>query len=256
MSVQVREPPPVPPVASDSLDDASATDSATAPRPEMTVSVPTAHRPLARQRRRRRWPWLAAGLTIALLIGGAAALLQPAAPPPVAPATVGPRLHARGELKPARRANIGTLGGGVVESLAVADGQTVQEHQEIARVHGPAGVEVLTAPMRGTVTGTLVHDGDTVLPGAIVATVGDLNLLHVETDDVDEFLIGEVHPGQEVLLRVDALDGRQLRGLVRTVAPAPRLTAEGDEHYLTVIDVQGRVPDLRVGMTVRVDFPE
>ena len=92
-------------------------------------------------------------------------------------------------------ARIATLTGGVVTSLPVRPGQWVGEQQEIARIRLPGGaLEVLTAPWPGAVTGVQVNLGDTVLPGAIIATLGDLGRLQVETTDVDEFIIRHVAP--------------------------------------------------------------
>ena len=164
---------------------------------------------------------------------------------------------ARGEVRPIAQARIGTLRGGVVNRLAVGVGQAVDDGQEIARINSPDGsTEVLVAPWRGTVTDIPVHVGDTVAVGAIVASVGDLSRLQIETTDVDEFIVGRVRPGKAVLITVDALDQRQLRGRVRTVALEPRRGADGDDHYPTVIDLEVPPTDLRVGMSVRVAFVE
>ncbi len=124
-------------------------------------------------------------------------------------------------------------------------------------MRGPGGLEVLVAPLDGVVTGVLVHAGDTVVPGTVVATVGDLRQLQVETTDVDEFLVGRVQPGQAVSMTVEALDRRELAGRVRTVALEPRPNPSGDPHYPVVIDLLGALPpELRPGMTVRLTFAD
>lgn len=200
--------------------------------------------------------WLAAGLVLLLLVG-AAALRVGSAPPAVAPLadTGAAKLVARGQVQPVAQARVGTLAGGVVTRLPIVVGETVVDEQELARVRGPSGTtEVLTAPWTGVITGLPAHLGDTVLPGAVVAMVGDLSRLQVETTDVDEFVIAAVWPGQRVRLTVDALEGRALTGTVRTVGLQPQLTAAGDEHYPVVVDLEGTVRELRAGMTVRVDF--
>lgn len=164
-------------------------------------------------------------------------------------------LTARGRVRPVAHARVGTLSGGVVIRLTAAPGDPVVEQQELARVRGPNGTEVLTAPIHGAVLDLLVAVGDTLLPGATVATVGDLSRLQVETTDVDEFVIGSVRPGQVVRLHIDALR-RDLTGLVRSVALEPRTTLAGDEHYPVIIDLLEQVPELRVGMTARIAFGE
>lgn len=173
---------------------------------------------------------------------------------PVPGATPAPKLTARGQVRPVAHARVGTIAGGVVAQMRVEVGETVREQQEIARVRGPGGTEVLVAPWDGTITSLPVQVGDTVLPGALIATVGDLSRLQIETTDVDEFIIASVRRGQAVTVSVDALDGRLLRGQVRSVALQPQRSPEGDEHYQVVIDLADVPPELRPGMTVRVDF--
>ena len=92
--------------------------------------------------------------------------------------------------------------------------------------------------------------------GSVVATVGDLSRLQVATRDVDEFLIKEVQPGQPVTLTVDALDGRVLRGVVRATALQPEPGTTGDEHYPVVVDLVDWAPQMRLGMSVRVNFAQ
>ena len=164
------------------------------------------------------------------------------------------KLIARGEVQALAQARVGTLSGGVVVRVAVKAGEAVQEQQEIARVRGPAGVEVLTAPWAGTITSVPVQAGDSVAPGVAVATIGDLARLLVKTRDVDEFLIKDVAPGQPVALTVDALEGQVLRGVVRAAALQPEAGAGGDSHYPVLVDLVDWTPQMRLGMTVRVNF--
>ncbi len=180
---------------------------------------------------------------------------SPASPAPQAASSSG-RLIAHGVVAPVSQARVGTLGGGVLLGLSVSIGDRVEASSELARVRGAADVEVLTAPFAGTVTGLLAHTGDTLVPGAGVVMVADLRRLQVETNDVDEFLIGRVQPGQSVTLQIEALDRRELTGRVRTVALQPQATSGGDQHYPVTIDPGGIPPDLRPGMSVRVIFPD
>jgi ABC-type lipoprotein export system ATPase subunit len=216
------------------------------------------------KRKRRTWPRRVAIalLLVAVIAGGGAAyrlgLLgqvggAPAPAPSVAEAPAYPT--ARGEIRPVAQAKIGTLHGGVVNRLAVSVGQNVDEAQEIARVNSPDGsAELLVAPWRGTITDIPVHVGDTVPVGAVVASIGDLSQLQVETTDVDEFIVGRVKPGNMVLVTVDALDQLQLRGRIRSVSLEPRPNADGDDAYPTIIDLELPPLDLRIGMSVRVTF--
>jgi multidrug efflux pump subunit AcrA (membrane-fusion protein) len=212
------------------------------------------------QARRRSWPWPILGLVVVLGAVVGLAYVQrigpfqsPAAPPPVA-APVPRKLLARGEVRPIGEARVGTLDSGIVHSLSVRVGDSVAEQQEIARIKTVDSTEVLTAPWRGTVISVPVHLGDTVVPGALIAVVGDLRVLQVETNDVDEYLIAAIYPGQPVTVSVDALDRRELRGYVRTVSLYVLENEDGDDHYPVEIDLVGSTAILRPGMSVRVTF--
>jgi multidrug resistance efflux pump len=174
----------------------------------------------------------------------------------VTPSPAAVRLTARGQVRPVAEARIGTLTGGTVFSLATQVGQAVEAEQEIARVRHADGMEVLTAPWRGLITSLPARTGDTVTVGTTLAYLGDLSRLQVETNDVDEFIIAFVHEGQPVQMTVDALDGRTFGGWVRRVNLLPERTEQGDEHFPVVIDFDGSTVDLRLGMTVRVNFGE
>ena len=225
--------------------------------PIMAARQNGAGRPEHRRRSRR---WLLIAAVLLLLAGGLGLRLATAGPPPEPPAmptATAPKLTARGRVQPAAQARIGTLAGGVVMRLAVAAGDQVVEGQEVARVRGAGGApDVLTAPWSGTITSVPVNLGDTVTPGATVATLGDLSRLRVETTDVDEFLIGRVRPGGRVTILVDALDRRELPGYVATVALQAQTTTAGDDYYPVVIDLLEPAADLRPGMSVRVTFHE
>jgi multidrug resistance efflux pump len=191
-----------------------------------------------------------------IVAGGLVAQQRAVAPAPAASSTA-TQLVARGLVRPVAQARVGTLTGGSVRRLAVAVGDPVEEEQEIARVRGADGsMEVLTAPWRGTITTVPVHLGDTIPAGTVVATVGDLSRLQVETTDVDEFLIAHVRRGQRLTLTVDALDGRELEGYVQSAALELQPIGTGDEHYPVVLDLVGVPAELRPGMVVRVHLPD
>ena len=94
------------------------------------------------------------------------------------------------------------------------------------------------------------------MPGSVVASVGDLSRLQVETTDVDEYIISRIQPGQSASLRFDALDGQTFQGRVRLVGPQPETTVTGDREYPVIIDFGGPVAGPRTGMTVRITFAE
>jgi len=212
--------------------------------------------------RRSSWRVRWAVIVVGLLVVVGLVARQAATPPPqgaataTAPVSTASRLVAHGVVAPVSQARVGSLGGGVLLRLSVTLGDGVEAQTELARVRGTSEVEVLTAPFAGTVTGVLVHTGDTLVAGATVVQVADLSHLQVETTDVDEFLIGHVQRGQSVSLQIEALDRRDLSGRVRAVALQPQTTPGGDQHYPVTIDLGSTPTDLRPGMSVRITFPE
>lgn len=206
-------------------------------------------------RGRRRVRLLLGLVALLVVIGGVSwAVAAWATPTPKPTPVASPQaLTAHGVVQPVARASIATLGGGVVSQLLVQVGQTVDAQQVVAQVTASGGAEMLVAPWRGTVTGIDVHLGDTILPGTVVATIGDLSRYQVETTDVDEYLIGHIRPNQAVTMTVEALDGLELRGFVQSVSLQQQTTA-GVGNYPVVIDLRGPLPDLRPGMTVRITF--
>ena len=196
-------------------------------------------------------------VAVVLVLVIALAFQRYSAPPSemasTASAPQGLKYATRGQIHPVSQARIRALSSGVGTSLSVNVGDAVGDQQEIARIRGPASTEVVTASLRGTVTSLPVHLGDTVMAGSLVATVGDLSRLQVETTDVDEFLISAVRRGQPAIVLVEAL-GRELQGQVRTVSLEPTITATGDEHYVVTIDLLESPAELRPGMNVRLRF--
>jgi len=203
----------------------------------------------------RRRALIFGGILAAVVIGIAswvAVASNKPAPAPAAPAIA--TLSAHGTIEPAAQATILTMNGGVVRAVGVRVGQVAEDHQAIAEVSMPAQTEILMAPWRGTILGLNAHLGDTLMPGAVVATIGDLSRYQVRTTDVDEYLISQIQPDQQVSVTVEALDGRQLEGTVDTVGLAQQSSSAGVVNYPVVIRLFGNDPDVRPGMTVRIVF--
>src|SRR5579859_867998 len=210
---------------------------------------------------RRRVVWLGGGLAVLLIAVGAVIVASggrsnpSVAPAPPAAAAAVP-VTARGLVQPVHTARVGTLNGGVVRQLNVTLDNEVTEQSIVAWVAGPSGTEVVTAPFAGSLTNVLVHAGDTVLPGTTIAVVADMRSLQVETVDVDEYVISQVHVGQPVQVTVDALGNSALAGIVSGVSLQPQATSTGDQTYPVIISVSAMPPDVRAGMSVRIVLHE
>lgn len=217
---------------------------------------PKGRSPQPKQWRRRRWLFGALGVialaTVILAVINNQTSQPPPSPTPATERSAG-QTTARGRIEPISQARIGSLGGGVVARLSVVVGQRVGEADEVARIRSADGqIEVVTAPWAGTVTAVPVNRGDTILPGALLARLGDLSQLRIETTDVDEFLIGRLMVGQPVSFTVDALGSERWDGVIERITLQPERSSAGDDHYPVIIMLIGPTDQLRPGMTVRL----
>lgn len=185
-------------------------------------------------------------------VASVVALSQQPAPPP-APAV--PAFDARGKIVPVRQARVATQQGGIVRWLLREPGARVAGGDQLGRVEGPTGqVEVLSAPYAGTLLDVPVQLGDTLLPGALVALVGDLSELRVQSSDVDEYLIASVSVGMPVEISLDALPSRTFSGRVETVSPGAEPGTGSRLQYPVVITIEDHDPAFRPGMTAHLRF--
>jgi multidrug efflux pump subunit AcrA (membrane-fusion protein) len=204
---------------------------------------------------RRRWLIAAAAVVVVLLALGISGALSPAPPPTPAPSPVRLPYDARGRVVPVLQARVAAIQGGVVRALPKQPGTAVADREELARLETTGGaVEVLSAPYAGTVLAVPVRLGDTVPPGTVVAIVGDLSRLRVETTDVDEYLIGRLRIGQPVELSVDALPGQTLTGRVESVSLVAQTGTGSRLHYPVTVALDRADPALRASMTARLRF--
>jgi biotin carboxyl carrier protein len=214
----------------------------------------------ARSRRRPIWRQrrvLLAGLGVLIVATIAVVVSSPRAAAPAVTATPVPlALVAHGQIKPVQQARVGTLAGGVVQEIDANLGSDVVGQSPVARLTGPAGTEVVTAPFSGSVTNLFAHVGDTLVPGAPIMIVANLRSLQVETADVDEFLVAHVTVGQRVQVTVDALDNATLTGTVTRVALLPEAASTGGQAYPVIIDLGGVPPAVHAGMSVRVTLSD
>ena len=80
--------------------------------------------------------------------------------------------------------------------------------------------------------------------------------MKVETTDLDEFGAAKVQIGQPAKVRVNAFTDKTLNGKVTEIADQSVLLASGDVSYPVTIILDSQDPDLRWGMTVKVEFAQ
>ncbi len=118
----------------------------------------------------------------------------------------------------------------------------------------------IVSPMTGIVTERPVEEGELVTSavstnqGSVLFKVGDPTRLIVAIQ-VSEVDIGEVRPGLQADIRVDALPGETFRGRLRRLAPTGSIK-QGSQvvSFDAEIEVLEADPRLRHGMTADVDI--
>ncbi len=140
------------------------------------------------------------------------------------------------------------------EDVAVAQVGVQQAQTGLEQAQAALAKAKLIAPFDGIVTDVNLRPGELVQSGAAVATLADLSQLRVETTDLDEFGAAQVRVGQPVSISVNALNDRALTGKVEAVSLQSVVLSTGDTSYVVTVALDKQDPDLRWGMTVKVDF--
>ena len=112
---------------------------------------------------------------------------------------------------------------------------------------------VVRAPLAGEIYGLAIRQGAYLNVGDLVANVGQLNRLRVRVY-VDEPLLGRVNEGQPVIIRWEALPGKQWQGSVaRKPAAIQALGSRQVGEVLCLIENPGRdlIPGTNVDAEIR-----
>jgi multidrug resistance efflux pump len=113
----------------------------------------------------------------------------------------------------------------------------------------------LVAPFDGTVVELHLKEQDWAQPGTPALTLADLQTLHIETTDLDEWGAAQVNLGGEAEIVFTAFDDKTLSGTITDVALRGEKLAAGDVVYRVTIELDKPDPELRWGMTVRITIP-
>jgi HlyD family secretion protein len=117
------------------------------------------------------------------------------------------------------------------------------------------------APLTGRVIALNAKEGEVVVsgtmnnPGSVIATIADMAEILAEVD-VDETEIVNVQIGQDVVLKVDALPGREYRGRVEEIGSSGyNRAAQPDVTFFKVkVHLEQPGPELRAKMSVRAEI--
>jgi len=110
-----------------------------------------------------------------------------------------------------------------------------------------------TAQTAGKVIELKVKDKEWVEAGQPVAVIADMSEWIVESVDVTEMEVADIHVGQAVMVTPDALPELELAGVVEAVKGISE-EKRGEVTYTTKIALIETDPRLRWGMTVEIKF--
>lgn len=165
---------------------------------------------------------------------------------------------------------IASVGGTLIDWRAT-QGATVRKNQIVGRIQIQNGFahpqQVIRAPGNGTVTLDNAVEGTFVAPGTPLAVVYDLSEIYV-TARIEETVIGNVRPGQQVDITVDSYPGTTFTGYVQDIqdgaatlfSPSPQHNSTGVFQKvtqvipvkITILDRKNRtlVPGMNVTVTI------
>ncbi len=150
-------------------------------------------------------------------------------------------------------------------ALETADAELTQAQKDSARLMDPsfsedsAGVRAalanaeLRAPFSGTITESDLKIGEFAASGQPVVTLADLSDWVVKTTDLTELDVVGVQEGQPVVVILDAIPDKELKGYVFKIGQG-YTEKQGDIVYEVIIFLTEKIPDMRWGMTAEVRF--
>jgi HlyD family secretion protein len=120
---------------------------------------------------------------------------------------------------------------------------------------------LIRAPFAGVVTERFAEPGAFVTPTTTASTTaGATSSSIVELSEglevaakVPESDIGRIRVGQKAVVRVDAFPDQRFEARVREIAPRA-IKTDNVTSFEVELDLEDATPDLRIGMTVDVDF--
>ena len=164
-----------------------------------------------------------------------------------------------------------------LESQAVLDATSAAYHVEVARYQSALdqieqarallkqaaddlSKTIIFSPMTGTISDLNKEQGEIAIGSAfqedIILVVADLTEMEAQVN-VDENDIVSVQIGQSAVIKVDALFGETLQGVVYEIANTANTDGQGTQNQKTEFEVkiaiEGEISKLRPGMTASAD---
>ncbi len=138
------------------------------------------------------------------------------------------------------------------DDVAVAKARVENANAQLTAAQAMLEDLELKALFDGTVGELYIHVGEWVVPGQRVLLLADLSHLRVETTDLGEIDVAQIHIDSIATVTFDALPDAIVQGTVIRIAPKD---AEGSGvNYPVILEVSDIPDGLRWGMTAFVDI--
>lgn len=145
----------------------------------------------------------------------------------------------------ALQAQVASVAPGTIQTVVLAQGSPVRKGQTIATLRGQSGTVPVVSPIDGTIVQEGAVLGEVLGPGQPLAQVADLSRVSIMAY-VEETHIKDVHPGEGVDVKVDAVRDTTFHGVIAGIMPiaASALSAipTGDYASGNFTKVTQRVP--------------
>lgn len=138
-----------------------------------------------------------------------------------------------------------------------------QAEANVAYSQATLAKTMIASPITGVVVYKALETGETVVPGATILTIVDLNSLYIRVD-LEENLIGSIRLNGEAIIRADSAPNREIKGKISEIGREAEFATQKDvtrgRQDIQTFKVKIAFTDpsgfLKPGMTVEVEMPK
>jgi HlyD family secretion protein len=135
-------------------------------------------------------------------------------------------------------------------SLAKAEAAVARAEVGLKQAQRNLELATLTAPFAATVARIDMRVGEPAAQTSLI-TIADISSYHVKVP-VDELDVAQLSLGQNAIITLDALPGKELTGKVTNIAPVATRTTQGTTNYEVTVTLDNAEEGVRTGMTAVV----
>ena len=140
------------------------------------------------------------------------------------------------------------------EVLDVADAKVSRAQAGLEKAQAELARSRLIAPYTGTIVEVNVTEGEFIPVGDPAVILADLTIFDIETTDLNEQDVSELHIGQSAEIHVPALD-LTLIGSISQISPKAEVI-DGDVVYKIILELDHQPDGLLWGMSADIFFKE